>query len=341
MMQKKLYDLLSPQFQSIVDQMRYRLNLLPRVDPSAISSDWLPKPYKAALVISADFEMGWAWRYTRSENAATLAMEAAVQTRKNFPALIELFDRYEIPITWATVGHLFLDHCERKNGRSHPDLPRPSYFENEYWQYQSGDWYDADPCSSLEDAPDWYAPDLIQSILTAKVKHEIACHTFSHIDCSDAYCPSELMEAELLACQEAARPWGLELQSLVFPANYPGNLPILQKLGFKSYRHHGQYHLGIPEQDEYGLWSIPGGIQLEVPPGWQVEDWANVLCHCVDRALETNTLIHLWFHPSCDPVNITKVFPQLLVTISNYRENLWIGTMADLVQISADNRNVL
>ncbi len=338
---KGLYELAGPQFQSTIDQMRYRLKLLPRVDQSAAGREWLPRPYKAALVISADLEMGWAWRYARSENAISLAKQAATQTRKNFPTLIELFDRYQIPVTWATVGHLFLNQCERKNGRAHPDMPRPPYFENEYWQFQSGDWYDADPCTSLEEAPEWYAPDLIQAILTVKVKHEIACHTFSHIDCSEVNCPPELMQAELLACQEAARPWGLELQSLIFPANYPGNLQVVQKLGFKSYRHHGRYHLAIPEQDEYGLWSVPGGIQLENPPGWRVEDWVKVLCHCVDRALETNTLIHFWFHPSCDPVTTEQVFPQLLETISNYRGNLWIGTMADLVQISVENGKVL
>ena len=42
MIQKKLYDLLSPQFKSTVDQIRYRLKLLPRVDSSAAGQDWLP-----------------------------------------------------------------------------------------------------------------------------------------------------------------------------------------------------------------------------------------------------------------------------------------------------------
>ena len=89
----------------------------------------------------------------------------------------------------------------REHGMAHPGMLRPPYFENEFWRYRSGDWYEHDPCSSVEQAPEWYAPDLIRDILSAKVKHEIACHTFSHIDCSDKHCPPELMEAELAECQ--------------------------------------------------------------------------------------------------------------------------------------------
>jgi peptidoglycan/xylan/chitin deacetylase (PgdA/CDA1 family) len=328
---KLIYDHLPPTIQARIDCLRYATGLLPRVDPVTFTNQaaWLPVDKRAAVVISADLELGWAWRYERTaSDPQALALRMAEQTRCNLPRLLELFDDYEVPITWATVGHLFLDSCTCQNGRAHPDLPRPAYFENEFWRYSSGDWYDCDPCHDFHISPAWYGPDIIEAILSARVKHEIACHTFSHIDCSEAYCPSELMEAELRACQEAARPWGLELRSLAFPANYPGNLPVVQKLGFKSYRQHGRYHLGFPEQDEYGLWRIPGGIQLETPPGWQSATWAKVLCRCIDRAVETGTLLSLWFHPSCEESNLDEVFPKLLKHINS--RSLWITTFDKL-----------
>jgi len=52
---------------------------------------------------------------------------------------------------------------------------------------------------------------------------------------------------------------------------------------------------------------------------------------CVEKALETRTVLHLWFHPSCDPVNVEKVFPALLNDLSGHRSDLWVTTMASLV----------
>ena len=218
-----LYDHSSPKIRYYVDNLRYRLGWLPRVNPHQ-RFEFSPGK-RAAIVISADLELAWAWRYDRQDpQQPNLAIRMAHQTRDNMPKLLELFDRYEIPVTWAIVGHLFLDGCELENGKAHSGMLRPPYFENEFWRYRSGDWYEHDPCSSAEQAPEWYAPDLIRDILSAKVKHEIACHTFSHIDCSDKNCSPELMDAELAECRRLAQEWGIDLKSFVFPGNLTGNL---------------------------------------------------------------------------------------------------------------------
>ena len=51
--------------------------------------------------------------------------------------------------------------------------------------YVVGDWFDADPGSERageSDWPNWYGPDMIRSILDRRVRHEVGCHTFSHVD---------------------------------------------------------------------------------------------------------------------------------------------------------------
>ena len=97
------------------------------------------KGVKAAVVISADLELAWAWRYSKkSDDPKVLALQKAHQTRQNLPPLLDLFDQFNVPVTWATVGHLFLEECGRTNGRAHSDLPRPPYFENEFWRYAAG-----------------------------------------------------------------------------------------------------------------------------------------------------------------------------------------------------------
>ena len=331
-----MYEAVGNSIQADLDRIRYSLNLLPRVNPRTVAQvkrrNWLPSSYKGCLIISADLELAWAWRYIKnSDNPKALALQKAHQTRQNLPMLLDLFDRFNIQVTWATVGHLFLERCERQNGAPHPEITRPPYFTNEFWQYINRDWFDADPCSDYHRDPAWYAPDLLRAILSAKVKHEIACHTFSHIDCTDSHCPPEVMDSELAECQRLAAEWGLTLRSFVFPGNLCGNFPSLKRHGFSAYRFYNGYELDVPRQDKLGLWQIPGGVCWEKPDGWPVDAWIKALKKCADKALETGTVLHLWFHPSCHPTNVEKIFPTLLKYITAHRNNLWLTTMSGLV----------
>jgi peptidoglycan/xylan/chitin deacetylase (PgdA/CDA1 family) len=328
---KLLYKLGNSDQKALIDRFRFSIGLLPRVTKKSTNIGWLPSPYQAALVISSDFELGWAYRFSRGQAGSLVrAQQKAELTRRNLPVLLEMFDFYEIPVTWATVGHLFMDKCQRYDGRSHGNLPRPPYFENEYWSYQTGDWYDADPCTDQKSAPEWYAPDLIRNILASKVKHEIGCHTFSHIDCSDGICSPELLRAELTTCKQLANEFGLELKSFVFPGNFSGNFHVLKELGFENYRSTIQVQLGVPLLDKVGLCVIPGGIFWEIMPGWEIIDWELAIQHCIDLAIKKNLVLHLWFHPSCDEVNIKEIFPYILEYIKARRKNIWVVTMKEL-----------
>ena len=124
-------------------------------------------PFRQGIVVfSADFEMSWAFRY--SKTLGSKAVEVGLKERQNVPVLLELLDKFQIPVTWATVGHLFLNECKRDDQEVvHHEMPRPSYFENRNWIFDSGDWYDHDPCTNIRSDPAWYASDLIELILSA------------------------------------------------------------------------------------------------------------------------------------------------------------------------------
>ena len=141
----------------------------------------------------------------------------------------------------------------------------------------------------------------------------------------------EVMDSELDQCQRVANNLGVKLRSFVFPANLTGNHMSLKNHGFNSYRWHNGYELDVPGRDEVGLWQVPGGVLWEKPEGWPVDAWLKALEKCVDKALETGTVLHLWFHPSCDPVNVEKVFPALLNYLVPRRSDLSITTMGGLV----------
>lgn len=310
-LRKQAYEYLGGRGQARIDRLRFAFGLLPRVAPRRPKCEAVSE--EPTLVISADVELAWAWRYERgSTNPRQTSATMVQRTRENMPKLLRLFDEAKAPVTWAVVGHLFLDRCERLDGIAHPNLPRIPFFSGEHWQFTSGDWFDADPCSDWREAPEWYAPDLIRLIAASGVPHEIACHSFSHIDCSDRFCPPEVLDAELAVSRRIAERWGLSLETFVFPGNLAGNFATLKRNGFLAYRWHGRYHLDVPRRDGHGLWGIPGGLGWELPIGWSPRGWVAALKRCVDKARATGTLLHLWFHPSCEPVNVTDVFPQVL-----------------------------
>ena len=57
------------------------------------------------LCINADFEMAWSGRRVPDDPARDADFEGTPET---VARLLEIFDRYEIPVTWAAVGALML-----------------------------------------------------------------------------------------------------------------------------------------------------------------------------------------------------------------------------------------
>lgn len=289
-----------------------------------------PEGQRAALVLSADFEMGWAWRYSkRGENPDAMGE----LERRNVPLLLKLFEDYSIPVTWATVGHLFLDRCERVDGRAHPELRRIPHFSNRVWSYEQGDWYDHDPCLDTASAPAWYAPDLIRMVADSPVGHEIGCHSFSHLDCTDERCPEPVFEDEIKECVRLAETSGHTLRSMVFPGGTNGNYAVLKRHGFTNYRINSSWDLFYPERDEFGLWRLPSTASIDNHGfGWSGHTYRSYYGVYLEKALRTGTLCHLWFHPSVDSFCLREIFPPLLEYCRKLadRGDLWITTMADM-----------
>lgn len=311
------------------------VGLRPRTNRAVAHSVRHPEGRRASLVISGDLELGWAWHHSRRpREPLAYARQRAGQGRRNLRTILDLCDQYNVAVTWATVGHLFLERCSLSDGVAHTDLPRIPYFENEYWAYRTGDWFDPDPASiDLVDPewPVWYAPDLLQLILQRRVQHEIGCHSFSHIPLTDKDCPPDVAAAELLRCQELAGRIGITLRSLVFPGNLAGNYESVRKAGFRAYRWHGRYDLDIPRRDAYGLWRIPGGLCLDRPSSaWTTADCLAVVRSYIDHAIDHGLVGGLWFHPETDPCDVDEVFPAVLEHVASRRSEIWVGTVGEL-----------
>jgi peptidoglycan/xylan/chitin deacetylase (PgdA/CDA1 family) len=303
--------------------------LKPKVNTKAIS------PFEHGIVVfSADFEMAWAFRY--SKTLGSRAGEVGLKERENVPTLLNLFDKYQIPVTWATVGHLFLNECGRNvQGIAHPEMPRPAYFENCNWLYNSGDWYDHDPGTNAITAPSWYAQDLIEQIISAKASHEIGCHTFSHLDFTHKNCPKELADAELDACIKLACEKEIKLKSMVFPGGTSGNYESLKGKEFLCYRKPMKYHIDLPYIDSYGLVAIPSSLGLDKNPyGWSKEFHLKMIRKFLEKTIKHKLVCHFWFHPSMDTWYLDNVMPEVVSMVEKFRDEgmLRVLTMGALAE---------
>lgn len=315
-----------------ISKINFALGRNPKIEKREDFRKFIPEPYKAVVLISADFELAWAPRYSKDfENPLNSSLKLARRERENVPMILKLCDEFNIPITWATVGHLFLKECKRENGIAHKEIPKVNTYQGSYWDFNSKDWFEYDPCSNYKDAPEWYAPDLIEQILNAKVKHEIGCHTFSHIDCRDEICPPSLFEAEINECKKEAAKLGLELKSFVHPGHTIGNLDKLAEIGFTSFQTDPGNILGYPVKLKNGLWEVKRTYEFVYRKEWSIDYHIYRYKKIIDRGIKNNSVCNFWFHPSFSPLFLNNVFPEILKHLNILKKEILITTIGEYV----------
>ncbi len=273
---------------------------------------------RGTMVLSLDLELSWG-RFDKTP-VEVLSAESLAE-RQQIKRFLALLDQYEIPATWAMVGHLMLKHCVRDGtGHVHTEtMPHARY------SWYPREWYSYDPCTNVSLAPGWYGPDIVEWIRAARVHHEIGSHSFAHIVFGDPECSVSTAEADIKAAIEVAACNGITLNSFVFPRNRIGHLETLRRLGILAYRGEDAPVIGKgyglllrpvnflrqvlaipmepvqPEEVLPGLWNIPGnhfflprkGIRRILPRGGQ----ALRAKRCIDKAVRLGQLYHMWFHP--------------------------------------------
>lgn len=280
----------------------------------------------AVFTISLDFELMWGSFDSGKHRkfASRLERDGARglrATREIVDGLLALFAKYDVSVTWATVGHLFLDACEERGGVKHADMPRPSH------SWFERDWYEFDPCKDLRAEPLWYGRDMVEKILAAEPKHDVGSHSFSHVIFGDEGCTREVAEAEVRKCVELAGELGVKLESFVFPRNQLGHLDVLSEHGFRITRGAAPFwfakfrsrtlrrvgHViddvlaltpdcGLPEKSASGLWVAPVSMFLQSLDGPRrlipVASRIRKGVRGIERAVREKSIFHLSFHPT-------------------------------------------
>jgi len=320
-----------PTIKANLSKINFELGRNPTVEITDQVKKYIPQPYRAVFTLSADFELAWAWRFSKElGDPLAGALQKARLARKNVPLILQYCEQYQIPITWATVGHLFLAECQCED-RPHAEMERPNHFENGYWRFDRGDWYRDDPCTDYKTDPEWYCPDLLEAIKSSPVNHEVGCHTFSHIDCRDEVCPPEVFRSELTKCRQLAEAEGIRLDTFIYPAHTVGNLDELAPLGFTNYRSNIGNVLGYPIRHQSGLWEIKSSMQLELRPQWSAAYHIYRAKKTIDRAIKHQSVCHFWFHPSFSTEYLQEVFTEVLNYLHKRRDELHITTMGEYI----------
>jgi len=240
------------------------------------------------LTISIDLELAWGvWDHLTPDDLR----RAARDERPICAALIELFDRYRVPATWAVVAAL-LDESSARAG------PKEA----------------------------WFAPDIVERVARAKAGHEIGSHGGRHIYFDTASAADA--HGDLAYAQQIHRAHGLAFDSFVFPRAAGGHLDAVAAAGLKvcNYADVGWVERARMVGRRAGKIANFVDKLLPIPPRAATVERRGALAHLpksmllmgrnglrrfvlppvtrakmrqgLARAQATGGIFHLWFHPS-------------------------------------------
>lgn len=263
---------------------------------------------KAIFCLSLDTELMWGRHILKNHNEFIWRVR---KEREVISDLLNLFAKYNIPASWAIIGHLFLDKCSSKSGRIHPEIDTDKKHD---------DWFKLDPASSIKKFPEWYGKDIVKKIMKLR-NQEIASHSFSHV--LFGKCSKKWAESEVKECVRIAKKMNLKLESFVFPYNLIGHLDVLSNYGFRFFRGQDKYWYSnfsllskvlaavdlfllisppvYKPKVENKMINIPGsmylvsarGIRKLIPRGVRFLKAKRG----IDKAIKEKKVFHLWTHP--------------------------------------------
>lgn len=283
------------------------------------------------FVISLDFELMWGvWDITTKEKYG--ANVAGVQ--KAIPAMLALFQKYGIKVTFATVGFLF---CKNKEELLHHcPAEKPAYSNSSYNVYEK-----EVPIIGTDEKDDpWhFGYSLVELLMQSP--HEIGSHTFSHYYCLEDGQTATQFAADTKSSADAAGSKGIQLKSFVFPRNQvnPDYFEILAQNNITNYRGNPTSWIYKPRRfsaevpfirmcrlldtylpvSGYNTHSLKKqtGLPVNIPASRFLKPYSKKLrfleklrIHRIktemSKAAASGELYHLWWHPHNFGINTTE-----------------------------------
>jgi peptidoglycan/xylan/chitin deacetylase (PgdA/CDA1 family) len=228
-----------------------------------------------------------------------------------YQTLIRLFDRYNVPATFAFVMAFILDEARRRHFRH--------YFCDDVVDGQNWlrHYRNAEAAGNLDG---WFCPEAL-NIVRRSGRHEIAAHGFSHVPLAEGITSRLVAAREMRACLAVAENLEVAVTTFVYPRNQIGHVDLLAESGFRGFREAplkprwltGKAASLISELDVFskaekplpshrsGIARIPGGqmvnwqhgLRRAIPGPISTCKWASI----VADAAKNGKVAHLWLHP--------------------------------------------
>lgn len=290
-----------------------------------------------SVVLSVDAELGWG--FVDFDDPPADRVESG---RDGWRALARLLEEYDVPATWAVVGHLVDEECDGRHA-DHPAGPEWFAREREEWA----------------DRPDLTrGPELLERLRESPLDHDIGSHTYAHLEFGKPETTREMAAAELERSRAVMDEWGVDARSFVFPRNNVGHLDLLAEYGFETYRGRRpgprrslpeklrtvalgdeRPPLVTPETDEHGLVNLPAslflysyeGVARRVTEPLVGDPIVELVERGLDAAAGEEGVLHLWLHPN-NLVGEPEVrrMEAVLEAIDERREAVPVETMAEV-----------
>jgi len=298
------------------------------------------------FVISLDFELFWGVRDHRTiENYG----DNILGSHKAVLGMLELFCKYDVHVTWSTVGLLFHDSISSIIG----SLPEkiPSYTNTTYSPY---------PFIQKLTENSYYEPYILALDLINKISkspnQEIGTHTYSHYYCLEAGQTNETFNYDIAKAIEVASKLGIPIKSIVFPRNQINKsyFDVLVQNGIIAYRGNADSWIYKPQAksnetilkkifrfaDTYfplsgynssDLNNIESVPIINIPASRFLRPY-NVKLKSLEKykvkrikkemslAAKDNKLYHLWWHPHNFGVNTKQNLAQLEEILIYFKE---------------------
>ncbi len=267
------------------------------------------------FIFSLDTELSVGF-FDLDEERHQIFSEDGRRERDSIRSVLSLCEQYNIAATWAIVGHIFYDHCEKC---------QRCPVKNWQGKYQSYDEvYDtANPL--------WYGADIVQEILDNPQPKEIGFHGYTHRVFTESEMDAGEAQFEMDEWKRLAARHHITATSVVFPRNAQGHFDLLKDAGFICYRGHDHiprlseifpilesfdhilslsnlpiYDVDISAIDSRGLVNLPGSQHLfnynrsmeNILDGLNFHKLRlKRIFKGIEKAAVEGKIVHLWAHP--------------------------------------------
>ncbi|SDC70420.1 polysaccharide deacetylase family protein [Niabella drilacis] len=300
---------------------------------------------RGSFIISLDFELWWGVRDSKTQDT----YGTNVKNVKNvIPALLNLFKKYNIRATFATVGFLFLR--EKEDFLRMLPAKVPNYTNSRLSPYHDHFTFLAEPFDTDEY---YYGASLLDTI-RRHPEQEIASHTFSHYYCLEDGQTLEDFQEDLQMAQSVAQSDGLILTSLVFPRNQFNDayLSVCTALGFTCVRgnekswiyqvknsDHTNYprkilklldsYVNLSGHNCYSISDVTRAVPVNLPASRFLRPYSKKLRfleplkitrikNSMTHAAKNNLVFHLWWHPHNFGTNLKNNMASLEQLLQHY-----------------------